>query len=141
MKKIIIFNCIALLTLMFSGVSYAIIVVVVNPENTQDFSKSEIRRIFLGRQKAFANGNKVDKFDLPEGNDIRTRFAEKVLGKSEGRLNSYWARMLFSSKAKPPKVLSDAEAIKIEVSQNLNAIAYMDKNDVDGSVKVIFMEE
>lgn len=139
MKKIFQASlCSLLIMLSFSQVANAEISVVVNSENSDDLDKEKIRRIFLGKSKSFANGNKVETFDLPEGNRTREEFRELVLRKSDARLSSHWARMLFSSKAQPPKVLADADAIKEVVSSNPNAIAYMDSADVDASVKVIF---
>ena len=46
--------------------------------------------------------------------------------------------MLFSSKAKPPKVLADAEEVKAMIAKNPHAIAYIDSSDVDASIKVVF---
>lgn len=114
------------------------VAVVVNPENQSLLNRSEIRKIFLGKEKAFSNGKTVSAYDLPEGNDNRALFVDKVLNKNESRLNAYWARMLFSSRAKPPKTVASAERIKEIISENINAIAYMNKDDVDDSVKVVY---
>lgn len=114
------------------------IAVVVHPDNKASITQSEVRRMFLGKQKAFSDGETVQTFDLPEGNAARSAFTKKVLRKAEARLNAYWARMLFSSKARPPKVLNNADEVKGVVSNNVYAIAYLDSSDVDSSVRVVF---
>ncbi|NRB41106.1 MAG: phosphate ABC transporter substrate-binding protein [Pseudomonadales bacterium] len=126
-----------LLSLSMQQVAFADIAIVVHPSNTEAADANKIRRIFLGKTKAFSNGEKVQTFDLPKGDKAREVFREEVLRKSESRLNSYWARMLFSSKAQPPKELSGPDEIKEIVASNVNAISYLDSVDVDASVRVI----
>lgn len=129
-----------LLTLMFQHV-YAEVAVVVHPDNNAELDSVSVRKLFLGKSKSYSNGEKVQSYDLPEGNDARAIFREKVLRKSESRLNSYWARMLFSSKAKPPRVLASADEVKAMVANNIDAIGYIDANEVDASVKVVLTTE
>lgn len=139
MKNNILKSILAIVLVSF-GLNYsavAEIAVVVNLENNSSFDANNIRKIFLGKTKSFSNGDFVQTFDLKDGNPARDEFRDVVLRKSESRLNSYWARMLFSSKAKPPRVLMDAEEVKAIVSKNPHAIAYIDSDDVDASVKVV----
>ena len=117
---------------------FAEVAVVVHPDNSNSLDKTVVRKIFLGKTKAFPNGDAVKTFDLPRGNQARNEFRDKVLVKSEARLNSHWARMIFSSKANPPRLLSSAAEVKAEVASNPNAIAYIAVEDVDESVKVLF---
>lgn len=126
------------LTVLLSVPAFSDIAVVVNLENNQDLSMKYVRNIYLGKLKAYPNGEKIEAFDLPIDNRSRDEFRIEVLRKSEAVLHSYWARMLFSSKAKPPKVLPSASEIKEAIAENPNAIAYLDVEDVDASVKVLF---
>lgn len=125
------------LSLGLPSFSAAETVVVVHPDNKNSLDAVIIRKIYLSKNKSFPNGDKVAIFDLPEGNKTRDEFRDKVLRKSASRLSSYWARMLFSSKGKPPKVLSGADEVKDMISSNPSAIAYLDARDVDSSVKVV----
>ena len=117
---------------------FADVAIVVHTSNNNSLDKKLVRKIFLGKNKAFPNGLAVKTFDLPEGTQARSEFRDKVLVKSESRLNAHWARMLFSSKAYPPKVLSSSVEVKAEVARNPNAIAYIAVADIDDSVKVLF---
>jgi hypothetical protein len=52
-------------------------------------------------------------------------------------VKAYWSKLIFSGKAKPlNEFASDSEVLNW-VSTTPNAIAYIDANKVDGSVKVI----
>ena len=127
----------AVLLFLASPALKAEIAVVVHPSNNVSLDEKSVRRIFLSKSKSFPNGDKVDVYDLPEGNPVRDVFRDKVLRKSESRLNAYWARLLFSSKAMPPVVLSDVEKVKSMIANNPHGIAYIDSADVDQSVRVV----
>lgn len=136
MNKIIILVCTLLLS-TFSLNSLAALVVVAHPDFDASLDKSDVRKYFLGKSHQLPNGNKVQLFDLPVKDAVRDDFRKQVLRKSESRLNAYWARMLFSSKAQPPTVVGSVDELKEIVSQTPNALGYMDSADVDGSVKVV----
>ena len=125
------------LFLLLSHASFADIAVIVNPNNSSQLSPAEVRQIFLGKTHAFPNGQKAAPFDLPDGEPGKALFAEQVLRKSISSLNSYWSRMLFSSKGSPPAAVSANKTLQT-VAKNKNAIAYIDTQQVDASVKVLF---
>lgn len=117
--------------------SFAKIAVIVHPSNTAQLNANEVRQIFLGKTRTFPNGSKVQPFDTKDESATKKIFTEQVLHKNLSSLNSYWSRMLFSSKGKPPKTLNE-EKIKAMVASNKNAIAYIQAGAVDNSVKVLF---
>lgn len=128
----------SIVLVFMSAALSAEVVVIGNLANDMQLDASDVRKIYLGKTKELPNGERAIKYDLPKGAEAREEFRKRVLGKTESRLNSYWARMQFSSKGQPPEALSSAEAVKQAVSENGNAIAYLDSVDVDGSVKVLF---
>ena len=137
MKKIILLS--ALLTFVISLPVSADIVVVVHPSNPNNALDSvQIRKIFLGKSRAFPNGLEVNPFEQESGNESRDVFIKKVLRKNEGNLNSYWARMIFSNKAMPPISMTNAQEMKNMIAKNANAIGYIDSADIDNSVKIVF---
>ena len=92
--------------------SYAGIAIIAHPDNDNSISSNQLRKIYLGKTKTFPNGDEVIPLDLPSGDSTRDEFLKTVVKKDESAMNSYWARMLFSSKGKPPKVLDDATSVK-----------------------------
>ena len=131
----------ATVALLLSVSASASVAVIVNPDNKSQLESSQIRKVFLGKSKVFPNGVKSEAADLPVGNAARADLLAKVIRKSEPNLNSYWSRMLFSSKGKPPRVLDTPDAMKQWVSSTPNAIGYIDSKDVDSSVRVIMTVE
>ena len=131
-------------TLMISFISqcltvtaWADIVVIVNLNNNNPLTISQIRKIYLGKTKSFPNGKLAMPLDLPSENSIRQEFLRKVVQKDKSAYNSYWARMLFSSRGRPPKTLEDSEAIKAAIRKNKNTIGFIDREDLDDSVRVV----
>lgn len=125
-----------LLFLLGSQACWADIAVIVHPSNNSTPSLAEVRQIFLGKSHSFPNGSKAQPYDLPDNNPNKAIFAEQVLRKSISSLNSYWSRMLFSSKGTPPSIISPEKALQT-VANNRAAIAYVDSTQVDASVKVL----
>lgn len=129
---------IAALTLcLVSAVSIADIAIIVNPNNSNTISESDINRIFLGKNKSFSGGDSVKAVNLKSGDATRTEFEKKALGKSSKQVKAYWSKLIFSGKAKPLlESGSDADALKY-VAENPKAIAYVDASKVNDTVKVI----
>jgi ABC-type phosphate transport system substrate-binding protein len=120
-----------------SSFAFAEVAIIVNTGNSSQISDNDIKRMFLGKNKKFANGESVKAINLKSGNEIRSDFEKKVLGKSSSQVKAYWSKLIFSGKAKPLKEFaSDSEVISW-VSSTPNAIAYIDASKVDDSVKVI----
>ncbi len=106
------------------------VAVIVNPARGA-VSADQISNVFLGKSADLTG------VDLPDGNAVRNAFYQKVTGKDGAQLKAYWAKLVFTGKAQPLKeVGSDAEVKKF-VAANANAIGYIDKSAVDGSVKVV----
>lgn len=120
-----------------SSLALAEVVVIVNPSNTSQISNDDIKRIFLGKNKTFSNGDSINAVNLKSGNATRIEFERQALGKSGAQVKAYWSKLIFSGKAKPLKELTKESDILSLVSSTPNAIAYMDANKVDASVKVV----
>jgi hypothetical protein len=114
-------------------------VVIVNPGNpVASLSRDQVVDIYLGRQLNFSNGNTALPIDLPPDAALRSGFYRGLVGKSVAQINAYWARLLFTGRATPPRVLSGVPAILKSVRENRDAIAYVNSDDVDGKVKIVF---
>lgn len=133
-KKSIFFLLISATSLL----SYAEIAVIVSSGNANaSISSADISKVFLGKSKSFPNGTQAIPVDQNDGNPAREEFNSKVLEKSESQLKSYWSRLIFTGKGKPPTQLADDAAVKAAVSADPSMIGYIDAASVDGSVKVV----
>lgn len=109
--------------------SQAEIVVVVNNANSDALTKSDVSRIFLGKNKSFTAVN------VSSGNASRAEFNKKALNKSSSQVKAYWSKLVFSGKGTPPKELDSDAKVKEFVASNPKAIGYIDSANLDGSVK------
>lgn len=123
--------------LLLSASAFAEYVVIVNPGNTSPIEKKDLENLYLGKTKAFPNGNSAHPVNQQEAAAIRTAFDTNIVGKTGSQMKSYWAKLVFTGKAVPIKeVASDAEVIST-VANDPAAIGYIDSKNVDGSVKVV----
>ena len=107
------------------------VAVVVSAKSAGTPTQEQISNVFLGKSNEFVG------VDLPEGNAVREAFYHKVTGKDGAQLKSYWAKLVFTGKAQPLKEFASDAEVKKFVASSPNAIGYIDKGAVDGSVKVV----
>jgi len=132
MKK---FNQILILASLFvSSFAFAEVAVIVHPSNTSALDKAAIAKIFLGKTKSFPGGGPI--IALTQEGAITEEFNTKLLGKSSSQLKAYWAKLVFTGKAKPPKSVAEAEMLAL-VKNNPSTIGFIDSSKVTPDVKVI----
>ena len=122
-----------LLSALGAHTAHADVVVIVSAKaSVASLSAQQITDIFLGRSFAMRPLDNADK------SQIRDRFCSGVLGKDDAQIKAIWGKLVFSGRARPPKLLpSDAEVVKA-VAAGAESIGYVEKSSVDSSVKVIF---
>lgn len=136
-------NCAMLVILSFSLSAHAnhSIAIIVHPDNPSEFDERVARQIFLGQVKSFPDGKEAQAYAAKDDEELRDLFVAKVLRRNPHTMNAYWARMIFTAKATPPRELPDTEAVKKMVSNSAHAISYIDTKDVDESIRVIAIVE
>lgn len=131
MKKIIF----VLLASCLVQLAHAELVVVANPDvKINSLTQTEITRIFLGQAGVYPDGSAATPLDV--NGDFRNSFYTYVLKKPPTQIEKYWARMIFTGKAQPPREVRMQE-MKAVLADTKGGISYMDKALVDASVKVI----
>lgn len=95
-------------------------------------TKEQVSDVYLARNP------ELIPMDLPEDNPLREEFYSKVTGKPAARVKGIWIRLAFTAKGKLPKEAPSAAELKKQLATTTNTIAYMDKADVDSTVKVLF---
>lgn len=112
--------------------AWAELVIIVNPQNpaTRMFP-SQAAQFFLGGSVQFT------PVEQAESSAIRAEFYKKVLEKSPAQVEAIWSKLLFTGKIKAPKECKSSAEVKKAVSENVNAIGYIEKAAVDDTVKVI----
>ena len=106
------------------------IVVIGNPA-AEPMSKDQAANFFLGKSQ----GMKL--LDLPNSAPVKAAFYQKVSGHDLSQVKATWSRLIFTGRAQPPKELPDAAAVKKAVAADPKAVGYMEKSEVDPSVKIL----
>lgn len=123
---------------LFAQASMAELVVVVAAKNPlASLSEDQVANIFLGRSSFSMSGEDAVPIDLADDSPARAEFYRQVAGKSGAQLKAYWSKLIFTGRAQPPREVADAAALKKLLESKPAAIGYLDKNDVDASVKVV----
>lgn len=115
------------------------ILVIVNLQNAVDkLSHQELMDLYMGRYTNFPNKVAALLLDMPMDSEIRDEFYRKLVGKSVAEVNAYWARLMFTGRASPPRAIEDAEQVIKFVGDNKNAIGYVYETEYDDSLKVVY---
>lgn len=126
------------LALAAAGVAQAQVAVIVNPKSSvANMSADDVAAIFLGKSNTLPGGATAHAADQAEGAAVREQFYSKVAGKSGAQVKAAWSRLVFSGKATPPKELGSSAEVKKFVASTPDAIGYIEKSAVDGSVKAV----
>ncbi len=115
------------------------IVVVVNPASgVESLSRNDVINIFLGGFRRLPSGIPALPVDLPQGNPVREEFYRLLVGKNPAEINTYWSRLIFSGKTRPPLQAARVEDAQAMVLGSVGAITYLDRSKVDGRFKIVF---
>ncbi|TWX57795.1 hypothetical protein ESZ28_02720 [Colwellia hornerae] len=114
-------------------------VVVVNKDNAiNSLSKREVIDIYMGRYLTFPDGEMAQPLDLPSESLLKNDFYLQLVNKNEQKINAYWARLLFSGRAKPPiSAISIEDALK-KLDSSPYSIGYIPVNQLTDAVKVVY---
>jgi ABC-type phosphate transport system substrate-binding protein len=126
------YKLIALFTvgLMLAPMAQADVVVIGNLAGPT-MTKDEVAKSYLGKSQT------MKPLDRPSSEPIKAQFYQKLSGQDLAQVRATWSRLVFTGKALQPKELADAAAVKKAVAADPKAIGYIDKSEVDSSVKVV----
>lgn len=134
MKKVL---SVAAALVLLVPLANAEVAVIAHPSVSESASSEDLSRVFLGKRKALESGYKVIPLNLKEGSTARDEFNDKVLGKSESQLKSYWSKLIFTGKGQPPKEMdSESELVEL-IKSNPNMIGYVNAASIPEGVSVL----
>ena len=130
---------VVILQLLFSVPCWADLVVIVHPASgMKNLTRQQVIDIYLGRIQTNMDGKKIVPYDQPQDSEIGAVFYQQLTGRAVTSVNTYWARLLFTGRASPPRQPSDNMSVINIVARNLDAIGYIDERDLDDRVSVVF---
>lgn len=113
--------------------------VIVNKQvATDSVAAADIRQIYMAKKTTLSSGEEVIPLDGVEGSPGYQAFYEQIMRKSTVQINSYWSRMMFTGRGKPPRQLSDSNDILQLVENNKNYMAYVYGEVKSDKVKVVY---
>jgi ABC-type phosphate transport system substrate-binding protein len=115
------------------------VIVVTNIHNPNgNLTKSQVIDLFMGKYLAFPNGIRASTVDIDGDDNLKERFYEQLVGMSLARVNSFWSRIKFTGRAKPPLQKPDEDAIVQFITLKKDAIAYISRSKLNDNLKVVF---
>jgi len=131
---------VALMLGWFSQPSMAELVVVVSAKSPlAALNEHQVADIFLGRTSDFPSGGEAVPIDQAEDSASRAEFYLKTTGKSPAQLKAYWSKLIFTGSGQPPREVASTAEVKKALNAVLNSIGYIDKSELDSSVKVVLL--
>jgi len=107
-------------------------VVIVSQRNpVRRMLPLQAAQFFLGQSAL------LTAIDQAENSPIRADFYLKAADMDAGQIKAIWAKLVFTGKARPPKQYASSAEVKRAVAADPKAIGYIEKSDVDDTVKVI----
>ncbi|HLS98639.1 MAG: hypothetical protein RBR91_10515 [Porticoccaceae bacterium] len=109
------------------------LVLVVHPDSgLTTLSRDEAINIFMGRHRQLPSGITALPVDLAPA---RAEFYQLLTDKTLAQINSYWARLVFSGRASPPRQAQDAAEVLDIVANSRGAIGYVRRRDLSAGVR------
>ena len=100
-------------------------------------TRNEVVDLFLGKASRFPDGEQAVPFDQIEGSAARDEFYATFTGKTAPQIKALWSKIIFTGRGQPPRELPNGVEVKKQVVQNPKAIGYIDRSQVDASVRVL----
>lgn len=113
-------------------------VVIAHPEIKVEPTLEQIRQIYLGKLTSLDGKTPLEALDIAADSPLRTQFLDLVVQKSQGQLNQYWSRLVFTGKAVPPRKVASDQAVIEWVAQNKGAIGIIDSKLLNEKVNAIY---
>jgi ABC-type phosphate transport system substrate-binding protein len=121
-----------------NAVSSEFVVVVNKGNNIEALSKREVIDIYMGRYLTFPDGESAQPLDLPAQSQLKNDFYLKLVNQDERKINAYWARLLFSGRAKPPETVKSVDEVLQKLQTSEFSIAYIPASELTDNVKVVY---
>lgn len=116
---------------------FYLVVQANNPQQT--LTKKEAVNLFMGKSRAFSNGDFALVFDLPRDDPARATFYKALTGLNHSQINSYWSRLMFSGQSMPPQSLPNEQAMLDIVKRNPSGLGWVRKKPSDSLVRVVLV--
>ena len=115
-----------------------IAVIVSRSSPLQSVTSDELKRMFLGSTKAFADLTPVMLVEYPP---LRQAFYRSALALSDLQFKRHWIKLVFSGEVvTPPSQIADEPEVRRFVASHPGAIGFLPLSAVDGTVRALTVD-
>ncbi|ASF47629.1 hypothetical protein CEK71_17025 [Methylovulum psychrotolerans] len=137
LAKLLAFPLLVLM-LVWVNTAPADMVLIANAKiSVASISREEVINIYMGRLRQMPSGAAAQPLDLPSDSEEKALFYRLLVNKEMADIDSYWARLIFSGRASPPRGVADQKAVLESVASDPNTIGYVERSVADKRVKII----
>lgn len=103
-------------------------------------SEGKAKMLFKGKVKRL-NNKKYSLVDWPAGSATKEKFYFDLMGQSEAKVNATRAKLIFSGKGFPPKVMADNNFTTLEafMKQHPTSIGYAPTSAISDEFNILFI--
>lgn len=121
--------------------SDATVEIITHPDTNISLSRNLLRSVFSMRLRTWQNGVPIQVFVLSDNIPLHSKFAKKKLNVFPYQLRSIWDRLVYSGTGQAPFTVRSEEEMRTKVATTPGAIGYLSEAKVDGSVKIVHIDE
>jgi hypothetical protein len=113
------------------------IAIVTNSQDISKMDKNTVKRLFLGKINHL-NNIQVNLVELQDTN-YKEEFYKTLTSKNTAQLRSYWTRLIFTGKGKPPKQVASQEELTHYMMKSDVIITYIPLESVQPNMSVLYI--
>ncbi|MGH8016008.1 MAG: hypothetical protein ACREBV_07450, partial [Candidatus Zixiibacteriota bacterium] len=98
----------------------------------------QLSSVYRGEKRSWSDGTKIKVWDLGERGETRESFYD-YMGVRRSQMKLLWMRQLLTGEGEPPDEAATQEEMIKNVIATPGAIGYVNKELVDGRVKLLLL--
>jgi hypothetical protein len=107
------------------------VAIIVSAHSSLAPQVAQVCQAFLGKVKS------PTPINFNEKSPLRDEFFAKACKKDPVQVQAMWGKLIFTGTGTPPAEVDSSAAMKKAIAADPNAVGYIDKKDLDASVKLI----
>jgi hypothetical protein len=107
------------------------VVIIVAARSSLAPSVEQVCQVFLGKT------NTPMAISFTDKSATRDEFYTKACKKTPAQVRAMWGKLLFTGTGTPPDTVETSADMKRAIAGNSERVGYIDKRDVDASVKIL----
>ncbi|MEM7350879.1 MAG: hypothetical protein AAF657_08745 [Acidobacteriota bacterium] len=102
---------------------FQVVIHTANP--VEELEANDVAKMFQQKVRRWEHREKVVPVDLIQISEVRERFTRAIHGKSVTAIESFWQRIIFSGRGKPPEQKQTEAEVLTFVSEHPGGIGYV----------------